>query len=123
MFLLHLLTNISSIRHPDFIKRVFHSEQNILRRLDVQTDMSSIFLNWTSNLAIDGNIGPKPDVCNCCSGTKNSLISWWTVDLGKRYPINSVTVFSREFGKLKRFMLDKLERIKTMNIIVNHKIS
>ncbi|XP_060586990.1 protein draper-like isoform X4 [Ruditapes philippinarum] len=81
-------------------------EKNILRRSDVLTDMSSTFLNWTSNLAIDGSIGPKPDVCNCCSGTKNSLISWWTVDLGKRYPINSVTVFSREFDQLYQQLAD-----------------
>ncbi|XP_060573957.1 protein draper-like isoform X1 [Ruditapes philippinarum] len=81
-------------------------EQNILRHLDAQTDMSSTFLNWTSNLAIDGNIGPKPDGCNCCSGTKNSAISWWTVDLGKQYPINSVTVFSREFDQLYQQLAD-----------------
>jgi hypothetical protein len=60
--------------------------------------MSSTLLNWTSNRAIDGKIGPIPEVCNCCSGTKNSQLSWWTVDLGQRYPISSVTVYSRDNG-------------------------
>ncbi|XP_060580612.1 multiple epidermal growth factor-like domains protein 11 [Ruditapes philippinarum] len=81
---------------PGWLLPTCSEDINILRRLDVQTAMSSTLLNWTSNRAIDGKIGPIPEVCKCCSGTKNSQLSWWTVDLGQRYPISSVTVYSRD---------------------------
>ncbi|XP_053391233.1 multiple epidermal growth factor-like domains protein 10 [Mercenaria mercenaria] len=75
----------------------------------VNTSMSSTVHNWTSDHAIDGNVGPDPDVCNCCSGTQNSQISWWMVDMGKRFPVNLITVYSRRneqtFQQLTDFQL------------------
>jgi hypothetical protein len=65
--------------------------------------MSSVAFNWTSDKAIDGKIGTNPDICECCSGTMNSTTSWWTIDLGKIYPLARVIVQGREAGDFNIF--------------------
>ncbi|XP_053388791.1 multiple epidermal growth factor-like domains protein 10, partial [Mercenaria mercenaria] len=84
---------------------------NILMRLkgQVNTQMSSVAHNWTSNRAIDGLVGPDPDTCHCCSGTENSKLSWWRLDLRKNVSIKSVIIYSRGaesyYQDLKGFQL------------------
>ncbi|XP_053400473.1 multiple epidermal growth factor-like domains protein 10 [Mercenaria mercenaria] len=88
------------------------------------TSMSSTAHNWTSDLAIDGNVGPDPDVCHCCSGTQNSLTSWWMVDMGKRFPVNQITVYSRrndkDYQQLAGFQLFFSNDTMTFKLIGNN---
>lgn len=64
------------------------------------TSMSSVYNDtWESYLAIDGNIGPDPSLCKCCARTNNAAMSWWSIDLGQKYPISSITIFWRNEGK------------------------
>ncbi|XP_053389717.1 protein draper-like, partial [Mercenaria mercenaria] len=85
--------------------------RNILLKLkgQVNTQMSSVAHNWTSERAIDGRVGPDPNTCHCCSGTKNSQLSWWTLDLSKKISIKSVIIYSRDqesfYQDLKDFQL------------------
>ncbi|XP_053388793.1 uncharacterized protein LOC128551883 [Mercenaria mercenaria] len=86
------------------------------------TSMSSTVHNWTSDLAIDGNVGPDPDACHCCSGTQNSQTSWWMVDMGKRFPVNLITVYSRRneqtFQQLTDFQLYFANGTKTYSYVL-----
>ncbi|XP_053391609.1 tyrosine-protein kinase receptor Tie-1-like [Mercenaria mercenaria] len=87
------------------------ADTNLITKLEgvLKTNMSSVAFNWTSENAVDGNVGPDPEQCLCCSGTTYNTISWWTVDLGKKYPIEKATIYSREtenkFGQLQGFQL------------------
>lgn len=60
--------------------------------------MSSTEKSFSSEKAVDGLLGPNPERCNCCSETIYSEISWWSVDLGQRYPIQSVQIYGRSDG-------------------------
>ena len=62
--------------------------------------MSTEAVNTNSTLAVDGLLGPDPDICHCCSITSNSFLSWWMLDLGKRYPLNSIIIYGRNKGNL-----------------------
>jgi hypothetical protein len=60
--------------------------------------MSSEAKNTNSAFAVDGKLGPDPDKCQCCSITNNSPLSWWLLDLGKRYPLKSIIIYGRNKG-------------------------
>ncbi|XP_060560633.1 protein draper-like [Ruditapes philippinarum] len=84
---------------------------NLIRRIrhQVSTQMSSEAKSTNSTFAVDGQLGPDPDKCQCCSITNNSPLSWWLLDLGKRYPLKSIVIFGRNnedsYQQLKGFKL------------------
>ncbi|XP_053391785.1 uncharacterized protein LOC128554536 [Mercenaria mercenaria] len=85
--------------------------RNVLLKLkgQVNTQMSSVAHNWTANRAIDGRVGPDPGTCHCCSGTENSQLSWWRLDLSQKISIKSIIIYSRDeesyYQDLKGFQL------------------
>lgn len=83
---------------------------NILQRYDVNftTTMSSTVHPFTSDKAVDGQYGPTPETCDCCSETVNSLRSWWKLDLSALFPIAEVQIYGREDGKRYRHTLKKM---------------
>ncbi|XP_060604514.1 multiple epidermal growth factor-like domains protein 10, partial [Ruditapes philippinarum] len=64
-------------------------------KYQVRTNMSSEAQSTNSSFAVDGQLGPDPDKCQCCSITYNSPLSWWLLDLGKRYPLKSIIIYGR----------------------------
>ncbi|XP_053400469.1 uncharacterized protein LOC123558234 [Mercenaria mercenaria] len=95
-------------------------EENIMHLLNisVKTTMSSIASNRTSDLAIDGNIGPDPDQCQCCSETENAQLSWWIVDFGQTIPVRSVIIYSRN-NENSFHHLDGFQLSLSNNILYN----
>jgi hypothetical protein len=73
---------------------------NLIEKIkyQVRTIMSSEAQNTKSTFAVDGQLGPDPDKCHCCSITNNSPLSWWLLDLGKRYPLKSIVIYGRNKG-------------------------
>lgn len=64
----------------------------------IATTMSSTAHGFSSEKAIDGQYGPDPESCNCCSETLNSPMSWWRVDLTAVYSISEIIIYGRHDG-------------------------
>ncbi|XP_053392282.1 uncharacterized protein LOC128554967 [Mercenaria mercenaria] len=107
----YVLTGKKTCVNRDSRPHVFLIFGNILLKLkgQVNTQMSSVAHNWTANRAIDGRVGPDPDTCHCCSGTENSQLSWWKLDLSQKISIKSIVIYSRDeesyYQHLKGFRL------------------
>ncbi|XP_053395680.1 cell death abnormality protein 1-like [Mercenaria mercenaria] len=108
----HVTGNCPDGCKPGYIGSLCKEALNLIEAVKetVHTSMSSTHMNWTSERAIDGEIGPDPVKCQCCSSTKNEQTSWWRVDLGKKYPINRIEVFGRQqensYQQLQGFKLN-----------------
>ena len=48
--------------------------------------------------AVDLNEGRDPKECNCCAGA-HYIPSWWRLDLGNVYPINTIIFIGRDDSK------------------------
>ncbi|XP_053394352.1 multiple epidermal growth factor-like domains protein 10 isoform X2 [Mercenaria mercenaria] len=71
---------------------------NLLERikLDLVATMSSTYLDWGPYKAIDGNDGPDPILCECCSATNNEAFSWWKVNMERKFSISSIEIIPRK---------------------------
>ena len=65
---------------------------------DVQVDMSPYYDDFNASKAIDFDNRTLPDSCHCCSGTINGP-SWWSIDLGNMYLIQTIVLIGRSDRK------------------------
>ncbi|XP_053396561.1 multiple epidermal growth factor-like domains protein 6 isoform X2 [Mercenaria mercenaria] len=70
---------------------------NLLERESVRFNVStsSVYANWEPELALDGNTGPDPEHCHCCTSTQNEAQSWYMIELEHQYVLKAVEIFGR----------------------------
>lgn len=89
-----------------FIKYLYHAngifipDINLIEKIgrqNVVTNMTIPFQASQSNLAIDGENRYDVDDCGCCSVTGGRSVTsvWWSVDLGKKYPLRKIVIYGR----------------------------
>nr|XP_034315530.1 fucolectin-like [Crassostrea gigas] len=72
-------------------------------------------LNYSANLAVDGNNGTDfvVDKCSCTAG--GDTTPWWSVDLQAIYTIKSVRIFNRGIDE---WGLDVSDRLRNVTVTV-----
>lgn len=85
-----------------FLKLASEEVHNLMRMesVIVSTSMSTVTESREPGKAVDGMIGPVPEMCNCCSSTENSALSWWKVDMNEIYPVREIVLYGRKDGIL-----------------------
>ena len=83
---------------PD--QNLYISDVNIipLVRSNLHVSMSSTWGPFVAENAVDGRDTSSANDCYCCAGTVRGP-SWWRLDLGAPYMIQSITFIGRR-GKL-----------------------
>lgn len=80
---------------------------NLMRSntVNISTSMSSSTGSSNADKAVDGQKGPNPETCNCCSTTDNAAVSWWKVDMGGMYPVREILIYGRQDGTFVNFRI------------------
>ncbi|XP_052691246.1 uncharacterized protein LOC128169121 [Crassostrea angulata] len=72
-------------------------------------------LNYSANLAVDGNNGTDQVVDKCSHTEDGDTNPWWSVDLQAIYTIKSVRIFNRGIDK---WGVDVSDRLQNVTVIV-----